>query len=439
MDQQPGGGTQSKGHGSRARTGIPALKIVAAVLLLVWPVVAGADSGWFPERRRTQFQKDPGYVAMPYLFNLPGIGWGYGVLGAVTNVGGTCTDVSGSLLAGDIRGAAIGVDSIHLIPEHLILDLGGAYLNRTTIESYTQRGMASDRDDSAVVEFRDSFYAGSRATASFLDRRLEAYLGYYGGEIKLASIRDRDGEVIVEAEDTPSTWFQTWIFGGRLDFTDDAMDPRRGARLEASLWRSPATESGPDTLTTDYSFTAYFPLGSRSTWAFNYFHSDAHVLHEGETDPEVVAQEQGLDCDAIVDSGKRQECRRYIDTIVAENRYGSASSLGGLSRLRSYPLGRYTGAHSRFVGTEVRWNLTDEKTPFNIYIMKDIRTAVQLALFYEIGTVADIQSELWSSTRAAVGAGFRIVTASGVVYRVDLATGREGFQTSVFFQYPWEI
>jgi hypothetical protein len=33
--------------------------------------------------------------------------------------------------------------------------------------------------------------------------------------------------------------------------------------------------------------------------------------------------------------------------------------------------------------------------------------------------------------------GFRMLTASGQVYRVDLASGNEGFQTSVFFAYPW--
>jgi len=415
------------------------VKTAAILFLLLWPAVASADSGWYPQRRRSQFQKEPGHIAVPYLFNLAGIGSGYGILGVATNVGGTCTDVSASLLAGDISGAALGLDSIHLIPEHLILDLGGAYLSRTAIESYAQRGMASDKDDTMAAEFQDSLYGGGRVTAAFLDRRLEAYLGFYGGEIKLAAIRDRDGELIAEALDAPSEWFQTWVFGGRLDFTDDAMDPRRGTRFEASLWRSPASDSGPDFYTTDYSLTAYLPLGRRSTWAFNYFRSDAHVLHQGETDPAAIAKTQGLECDTIVDPVKQQKCREYVDTIAAENRYGSASSLGGLSRLRSYPLGRYSGAHTQFVGTEVRWNLTDEMTPFNIFIVKDIRTALQVALFYELGSVADAQSDLWSKTRSSYGVGFRIVTASGVVYRIDLASGQEGFETSIFFMYPWEI
>ncbi len=414
-------------------------KAAGLLLLLLWPVTAAADPGWYPDRRRTQFQTDPGHVAVPYLFNLPGIGWGYGLLGGATNIGGTCADLSGSVFAGDVSGTYLAVDQIHLIPRRLILDLGGAYLNRAAIESYNQRGMGSDRDDYLIAEFKNMRQGGFRSTATFLDRRLEAFIGYYAGSVQLAAVRDREGEVIVEAEDAPSERSHTWIYGARLDFTDDAMDPRRGLRCEASLWRSPPGDSGPDYYLTDYSVSAYMPIGGRSTWAFNYFHSDAHVLREGETDPAVIAEERGLDCGSIDDPLERGECERFIDTIVAENRYGSASSLGGVSRLRAYPEGRFRGAHSRLIGTELRWNLTDEMTPFNIYIMKDIRTAFQVAFFYELGTVADRERDLWSSTRSSYGAGFRLVTASGVVYRVDLALGEEGFVPSVFFMYPWEF
>lgn len=90
-------------------------------------------------------------------------------------------------------------------------------------------------------------------------------------------------------------------------------------------------------------------------------------------------------------------------------------------------------------GAEVRWNLTDESTPFDIYVMKDIRTSVQVALFYEIGSAADSRGELWKLYRQSYGSGLRVVTASGLVYRFDLAAGDEGAQPSVFFQYPWEL
>jgi hypothetical protein len=94
-----------------------------------------------------------------------------------------------------------------------------------------------------------------------------------------------------------------------------------------------------------------------------------------------------------------------------------------------------------FYGTEVRWNLTDERTPFNIFIMKDIRTSVQVAAFYEIGTTSDVRSELnkRSNMRDDYGLGLRIITASGVVFRGDLAFGKEGMTPEIFIGYPWEI
>jgi len=33
--------------------------------------------------------------------------------------------------------------------------------------------------------------------------------------------------------------------------------------------------------------------------------------------------------------------------------------------------------------------------------------------------------------------GFRLVTASGMVFRLDAATGEEGLNVNVIFDYPW--
>ena len=125
--------------------------------------------------------------------------------------------------------------------------------------------------------------------------------------------------------------------------------------------------------------------------------------------------------------------------MIANNKYGTATSLGGFSRLRSYPQGRYKGAHTEFYGTEVRWNLTDERTPFDLFIIKDVRTAVQVSAFYEIGSTADLRSDLGKTMRDSYGCGLRIVTASGVVLRGDLAFGKEGVSPEIFIGYPWEI
>ncbi|MDE2292508.1 MAG: hypothetical protein KGL53_10535 [Elusimicrobia bacterium] len=400
---------------------------------------AWADAGLLPERRRPQFTNDPGYAVVPYLYNLPGLGWGYGVLGAATNVGGSYADVAGTLFFGDADGQAVSVDQVHLVPRRLMLDAGLAHLSRATLKSWFKRGMGSGKGDFSLAEFGDVAFAGTRLTATADERRFEAFAGWYAGMATLRALRDSGGATILSAAGAARYRASTWVGGLRADMTDDFIDPRRGLRLEPSLWRSPRRGSGPDYYYTDWSATAYLPLGRRSTWAFNALRSDAHVLAPGVTDPAALARDQGLDCASVPDAARRAQCDDYVSTLAAENANGTATMLGGFRRLRSYSEGRFKGAHAEFVGSEVRWNLTDEAKPFDIYIMKDIRTAVQVAFFYEAGTAADTRGELWKEWRSSAGAGVRIVTASGLVYRVDLAGGSEGWQPSVFFQYPWEL
>jgi hypothetical protein len=188
----------------------------------------------------------------------------------------------------------------------------------------------------------------------------------------------------------------------------------------------------------EYNVTAYIPMGRISTWVFNYFRSDAHVLRQGDIDRNNISVEQGLNCATITDLQLQAKCWAVVDNIVAANTCGTAGSFGGTSRLRSYPNDRYKGAHAVFYGTEFRFNLTEEARPFDIFIAKDIRTVLQLAFFYELGSVEDERKRLGDIYRASYGAGFRMVTASGVVFRADVAAGREGFETTIIFGYPWE-
>jgi hypothetical protein len=412
--------------------------IACSYLILLFSLrPAFADSSLLPERRRPQFYDVPGWLIAPYVFDYPGIGTGYGIVVGAANIGGTYTTVGGTIFTGDVKGQAAGIYSIHLIPRQLILDAGAVHVSSITQLSYSQRGMGTEKHDYTLLEYGNDTFGGSRLTATFVERRFELYAACYGGHARFKSIRSGDGNVIIEAQDPATTRTMTTVFGTRIDMTDDYLDPRRGFRFEMSRWSTPPMDLGPDFFSMDYSATAYVPLGKASTWAFNYFRSDAYVLSNGETSPDVIAKHLGLDCSTITDLQQRAQCQQVIDNEIIANTYGTASSLGGLNRLRSYPEGRYKGAHMQFIGTEIRWNVTEEYTPFNIVIMKDVRTAFQIAPFYEIGTVVDLRSELWDTTRSSYGVGFRMVTASGLVYRLDLASGDEGFQSSIFFQYPW--
>ena len=416
------------------------MKKTAQVLCMVIAMLvlnSMAEAAMFPDRRKDQFATDFGYALFPYPYSLPGIGTGLGLVGGASNIAGTHTDAYGMAFGGDITGLALGVADVHVIPKTLILDTGFSDISSATIQSYSSRGMSANKNDYSNIELGGMTYYGSRATATFLERRFELYGAYYQGSSQLKSIRDRDGNLVVQTRNSTSRGHVT-LLGTRVDLTDDYADPRRGMRLDVGRSLTPPQDSGPDFYIQDISATGYIPLGRRSTWAFNYFRSDAHVNRQGDTNRDDV--ETKYNCAAIPAADLRyQLCENAVTNEVANNTYGTASSLGGFSRLRSYSSSRFKGAHTIFYGTEIRWNLTDESTPYDIFIMKDVRTAWQIALYYELGSTADLRSQVGDTWRSSTGIGLRMITASGVVFRADVATGNDGVSPSIFIGYPWEL
>jgi hypothetical protein len=413
------------------------LSIAAMLACCVQGALADSLS---PERRRSQFSSESGYYLFPYPYSYPGLGEGLALVGAAANIGGTYLDAAAAVFTGDVKGGSLGISDLHILRERLIVDLGGVSVSEVQLTSYAQRGMNGDKNDYTLLQYGDSAFGGGRLTATFGERRYELYAGVYGGVSRLEAVRDRDGELILDIVDPQKSRSQTRVLGARMDLTDDYYDPRKGLRFDASLWHSPPRESWvSDYYARDLNVTGYVPVGRRSTWAFNYFRSDAVVTRRGETDPNVVVDRTGLRCETITDPASLAQCQAALGNVVANNVYGTATSLGGPNRLRSYPVGRFTGAHTVFYGTELRWNLTDEYQPFDLVIVKDVRTSFQLVAFYELGSVADERDELGKTFRSSYGAGFRIVTASGLVLRADVARGREGSNLALWFQYPWEM
>ncbi len=391
------------------------------------------------ERRKDQYSNTPGYLITPAPYSIPGIGDGLFILGMATNINNTQTDFLIDYITGDVRGYGIGLMEWYPINKYLKIDIFNEGLDKATIQSYSSRGMNSNKDDYIYIGIDKLKFTGLRATGTFYDKMLEFYLMGYRNEYLIDNLKDRDNNLILDTSNNKIEKSTIYTTGLNIDYTDDKIDPRVGLRFDYSVDYSENNEQDEaDFYVSNYNLTGYIPIGKHSTWAFNYFRSDSHIKRVGDTDFNSVSSKLGMNCDSIENSIDKINCQNVVNNYIDANRYGTATSLGGRTRLRSYPEMRFQGAHTQFYGTEFRWNMTDEITPFNIWIMKDIRTTIQTAVFYEKGSVAENISNLGKDEKSSYGIGVRMVTGSGLVYRLDTAWGDEDFAVTVIINYPWE-
>ena len=88
--------------------------------------------------------------------------------------------------------------------------------------------------------------------------------------------------------------------------------------------------------------------------------------------------------------------------------------------------------------TEFRWNFSaSDGDKIDLFFLQDLVDEMQLAFFFEQGSVSETKTELGSTVKYSFGSGFRVLSGSGNLYRADFATGDEGPVVTVIIQYPW--
>lgn len=413
------------------------LRALAALFSTAVLVALFAPSAIGLERRRAQFQYEPAHLVVPFPYDLPGIGKGIGWTGLAANVLDTSLDAYAIFITGEAGGKILGFDEIPLVPERLLLRAFFQRIDRAAVRQYPTRGMDSPGSLYNLIEASQADEDMFELRLTLFDRRLEAYVGSDRFTTSTVRIRDAQGTPIVDFPTPYKETSRSAYVGVLIDQTDDYADPRKGVRLEVSVSHAnPASAQDADFRVWNYKVSGYVPLGRISTLLLHYFQSDAQLLHAGNTDPTQVAAQVGLQCAAgdIVCQAVRDQ---YVQTIIAQRAHGTSASLGGQNLLRSYPMGRFQGAYTVFYGSELRWNLTEEVTPFDYFIWKDVRTNVQVAFFAETGSVGESRSAVGHTFRSSYGIGLHMVSGSGFVYRADVATGNEGGEVTIIFMYPY--
>lgn len=406
------------------------------LVLLVMISTASADP---VERRRDQYGKDFSYFIYPIGGDIPGLGSAYGLGGTVLNIFSTDADFTGFSIDGDFKASGYTLLDMHLLPKRLILDVGRYDFRVAPLQF--KRGLDSSKDDYILPKAAGDYWQ-SQITLTFDERRSEIYYRLGLGNSRLLQVLDKDGNEFT-AIDTAAHFLRFSTLGATLDYTDDRLDPRQGLRAEVSgAWFHNPDRLQSEFVTMDYNLSGYLPASRWDTLALNLFYSRAYLTRKATTDYETLRTKAGLGCADVPAGEERERCLQteasLIEQQVVQNRYGRATALGGTQRLRSFANGRYYGGQSLFYGAEYRWNLTDERTPFDIFVARGVRTGIQIALFAEQGSVAERFADLWKGRRSSYGVGFRLVL-SGVVIRADLAAGDEGSEFILFINYPWSM
>jgi len=385
------------------------------------------------ERRRDQFTKQYGQLFAPLPYSFPGIGTGLLLVASFGNIADTNADFSLIGFTGDAQGVFTFLDELFIVPDVLYLQYLRARGFKFAINQYKSRGMDSEKNDFyyGIGSYWD--FNAPTLKLTFYDRMLEFGLGLNQQKGKFDKLvapdpddPSKQGETVVSYDPPLEQTLSDKIeFSVRLDYTDDYKDPRKGIRnIFYYDVQNASKDSEPsfDVLTNDLQI--YVPVLEKSTIVFDLQMSDALVKKKGETDYNKLLF-------------------AYQDPNLAKtqqqiNTNGTATFLGGGDRLRAYPQGRFQGVHMLYFATEFRWNFSESGGgQFDSLFFQDLVDDMQVAFFYENGSISEEKSDLGKISKSSFGTGFRLVNASGNLYRADVASGDEGTNFTLTIQYPW--
>ena len=407
------------------------------VLLLFFTWTTSAHALLF-ERRKT-FDSEISWFVYPVVGSIPGVQDFYGLGGTVSGIGGSESDVTAVSLRGkakyfddDFQIDILSIFDIPLFTEHLTFAWFSTKI-RNAGWPEGQRGIDSDPDSMYYLLATSVEASGGELSVNILDNQLEAYYAYSDAAVKPYGLVDPNGTFYNAQNSGIIESPRGYRYGLYLDDTDNRRDPRIGYRFQYEKWGQPSSRAGnSEYYQEDYNLTGYIPVlaEDKGVLVLNQFFGSSTVLKKGTVDQSLYI------CDDIAKPGCQAILNELYARQVAEAENGKATSLGGTNRLRGYRTNRFYDSYTNFRGVEFRWYVHEAQNAFNYFLEKGTFAGLQLAFFYEEGTVSPDKGSLWKNMRSSYGAGTRFLFNT-IIVRIDRGFGEEGGQTTFFVGYPF--
>ena len=409
--------------------------IFVLLFLFCWCYTASAI---LFERRKT-FESEISWFVYPVVGSIPGVQDFYGLGGTVSGIGGSESDIT----AISLRGKAEYFDDDFQIDILSIFDIP-LFTNHLTFTWFTtkirnagwpegDRGIDSDPDSVYYLLASNVEASGGEISVNVLENQLEFYYAYSDASVKPYGLVDPNGTFYnaqnAEIIESP----RGYRYGLYLDDTDNRRDPRIGYRFQYEKWGQPSSRAGnSEYFQEDYNLSGYIPVlaEGKGVLVLNQFFGSSTVIKKGKVDQSLYV------CNNTLKPG----CQALLDELyarqVAEAENGKATSLGGTNRLRGYSTNRFYDSYTNFRGAEFRWYVHEVQEAFNYFLEKGTFAGLQLAFFYEQGTVSPDKASLWKNMRSSYGAGTRFIFNT-IIVRIDRGFGKEGGETTFFVGYPF--
>ncbi len=409
--------------------------IFVLLFLFCWSSTASAI---LFERRKT-FESEISWFVYPVVGSIPGVQDFYGLGGTVSGIGGSESDIT----AISLRGKAEYFDDDFQIDILSIFDIP-LFTNHLTFTWFTtkirnagwpegERGIDSDPDSMYYLLASNVDASGGEISVNVLENQLEFYYAYSDASVKPYGLVDPNGTFYnaqnAEIIESP----RGYRYGLYLDDTDNRRDPRIGYRFQYEKWGQPSSRVGnSEYFQEDYNLSGYIPVlaEGKGVLVLNQFFGSSTVIKKGTVDQSLYV------CNNTLKPG----CQALLDELyarqVAEAENGKATSLGGTNRLRGYRTNRFYDSYTNFRGAEFRWYVHEVQEAFNYFLEKGTFAGLQLAFFYEQGTVSPDKASLWKNMRSSYGAGTRFIFNT-IIVRIDRGFGKEGGETTFFVGYPF--
>ena len=306
---------------------------------------------------------------------------------------------------------------------HRELEGGGiAYEERTFLRAragysrtLTRRfyGLGADTRENGETSYTDEATVAAVAFQSSVPRlwddliiRITAEGQYHNLSSGRVSGAPSTEEIYPELFEQGDNYGMLWLRGVvRYDTRDSQHNPYGGGFLEVSLDASPWQDNSEAAL-----------IASAEA---NYNIEVPGLFHSGGDE-----NEENPPTDVLAFDAK-------LASTHGELPYWALPSLGGSHSLRGYIRNRFTGKAAWHASAEYRFWIVPRGFAITDYIRVE---RLGMALFYDLGTVAEDMSDLWSAEiKHSYGVGFRMTFERGALFRADLGFSEEGPNFSLGF------